>query len=208
MIDVTMVFRSFSLPLNCIACQSDNCLLRRTINPASHSLHSSPHWRIYNCDEAGFWLTGWGQRGKPNNVTSFMSGAYWRKRHDSLEETSALSVKCERKLGCVCLYCGAASVVGGVRMRLKLCLHMGKACLNKTPHPCFTLCKGMSGCSFSKEKCVRASDQPVFAPSFLALHANFVCFKTGLLACLLCSVFICKVFCCHALTLSHEMPQD
>lgn len=138
MIDGMMVYCSFSLPLNCIACQSDDCLLRHTqINPASHSLRSSPHWRIHDCDEARFWLTCWGQRGKPNNVTSFMSGAYWQTRHDSLEETSALSVKCERKLGCVCLYRRAASVVGGVRMRLKeLCLHVGRAGLNKNPYPC------------------------------------------------------------------------
>lgn len=50
--------------------------------------------------------------------------------------------------------------------------------------------------------------------SNLFLHLHFwllckcVCFKIGLLAYLLGSVFISKVFCCCASTLSHEMPQD
>lgn len=144
MIDVMMVFRSFSLPFNCIAWQSDDCFLRHTqINPASHSLRLSyPHWRIYN----------WGRilidMLKPEREAKYRHLIYVRsiltiaQRHDSLEETSALSVKCEWNLGCVCLYRGAASVVGGVRMRLKeLCLHLGRACLNKIPYPCFMSCR-------------------------------------------------------------------
>lgn len=125
-------------------------------------------------------------------------------------EMSALSVKCEWKLGCVCLYHGAASVVGGVRISLKeLCLHMERACLNKNPYPCFTSCRFVleqrHGSAFLlQQKCVRGSDS-LFLHLHFWLYMKVCMFKIGLLAYLLGSVFICKVFCWRVLTLSHEM---
>lgn len=101
-----------------------------------------------------------------------------KSRHDSLEETSALSVKCEPKLGCVCLYGGAGSVVGGVRLRLKeLCLHMARACLNKNPYPCFTSCRfvleqGTAQRSFSNKSASEDLTNLFFAHLFLAACAN------------------------------------
>lgn len=56
--------------------------------------------------------------------------------------------------------------------------------------------------------CVRGSEQPVFAPSFLAKYASVYALKSACLSIYWALIFICKVFCCRTSTLSHEMPQD
>lgn len=206
MIDVMIVIRSFSLPLICAACQSEDCLLRPTqINSGSHSLRSSSHWWIYICDEAGFWLTDWSQRGKPNTVTSFKSGAYWQKHHDRLEGN--VCIKCEMWVETWLRVLVSRSCAGRGRCdnEIEGALSAYREGMpQQKPLSLFCvaqICPGTKAwlSALLAPKCVRQSNQPILIFSCIC---KFVCLISTW------TVFLFAKSSVQALTFSHEMSQD